>query len=272
MEDTLSAVKEYVVLMKSHRVEDCIVFGTSALREADNAQEFLTSVTSSTGVQVRVLSGDEEAELTLRGVINFLGEPHGAYLIVDIGGGSTEFILSCDGEARYKKSIAFGVVKLFEEFLPSDPIQKRELNALNEKLEREISKVADEVRPIHALHDIRLAGTAGTITTLAAIDLSLDKYRRDKVHLHILNLQRLKDIFSLLTSLTLGERKLIRGLEEGRADIIIPGAAFVILILEKFHKRKLIVSDSGILEGAMITLISSKISGFNAEKIIPNQE
>lgn len=255
MEETLRVLKEYASLMRLHRAEGRIIFGTSALREARNSRELINRVYEETGLTVRVLSEEEEGVFTFRGVTRSMDVP--TCLIIDVGGGSTEFILSVEGEVRCLRSIPIGVVKLAEEFIPSDPPSPLELEALQKELEsilrpllRDLLRDCPEEGPL-------LVGTGGTATTLAAIDLGLEAYRRERVHRHTLSLERLREIFNRLSRFPLAEREGIRGLERKRADVIVPGAALTIAVMEASAADTLTVSDAGILEGALISLAES---------------
>ncbi len=255
MEETLRVLKEYASLMRRHRAEGRIIFGTSALREARNSRELINRVYEETGLTVRVLSEEEEGVFTFRGVTRSMDVP--TCLIIDVGGGSTEFILSVEGEVRCLRSIPIGVVKLAEEFIPSDPPSPLELEALQKELGsilrpllRDLLRDCPEEGPL-------LVGTGGTATTLAAIDLGLEAYRRERVHRHTLSLERLREIFNRLSRFPLAEREGIRGLERKRADVIVPGAALTIAVMEASAADTLTVSDAGILEGALISLAAS---------------
>jgi exopolyphosphatase/guanosine-5'-triphosphate,3'-diphosphate pyrophosphatase len=257
IEETIRVLVEYSEIMRANDVGNYIAFGTGALREATNSGDFIARAEDSAGLRIRVLSGEEEADLIARGVINSLGESGGTCLIVDIGGGSTEVILSSRGRVVYKRSLPVGVVKLCESYLFSDPPSSGELERMERELESVVDLLDKDLRSVSSEMETTLVGTAGTITTLASVDLELRVYQREKVHLHRLSRARLEDIFDHLKNLPLSEREKVKGLEKGRADIIIPGAAFYIKIMERFGYENVTVSDSGLLEGAMMSLTSS---------------
>lgn len=264
MDASLSALKEFSSIISGSNVKHIRAVATSALREASNARFFIEKVFKETGITIEVISGEEEANFTLKGL---LGSFSGTNLlkktlfIVDIGGGSTEWILYRDERAISKDSIPIGVVKLNEDYIKSDPVSKDE-----------IAKIKDNITPF--LEDIKnktgiyldeqtiFVGTAGTFTTIASIDLGLETYSREKVHLHRIPLERLQSIYNEASQLTLEERKRIKGLEPERADLIIPGLVFTINIMDFFKFEELIVSDYGLLEGILFDMKEQIERGF----------
>ncbi|MCE5194572.1 MAG: Ppx/GppA family phosphatase [Nitrospiraceae bacterium] len=252
IEKSLSVLKAFSLLISSYNVPHVKAVGTSALREAENSDEFRKRALSETGIQIEIVSGKEEAELTAKGVLFDIHENISSF-ILDIGGGSTEWIL-CKGNSAIKTgTVSIGVVKLLEKHLRSDPpsinninLLKKELNDIAESIHSEIKNDIDDKTVF--------IGTAGTITTLAAIDLGLKKYDREKVHMHRISLRRMNEISDHLLSIPLSRRKKITGLEPERADLIIPGIVFTINIIQNFGFSEIIVSDNGLLEGALIKL------------------
>lgn len=252
MEATIQALKLYSAEIKSRGATHARAVGTSALREADNAWPFLGRVASETGTKVEVISGEEEARLTARGVLASVRVGATA-LIIDIGGGSTEWMLCEGGEVLRSGTVAVGVVKLLERHLHTDPPSLDELRAL----EKEADALCGEVlRRVGGLlrNDAVLIGTAGTATTLASIDLGLEAYDPERVHTHEIPLERLREKARLLISLPLEKRRVLRGLEPERADLIVPGAVLLIKLLEGMGLGSLVVSDHGLLEGILLEL------------------
>jgi len=248
---SLSVLEDFVRLMTHHNVTRIRALGTSALREASNSKEFITNVYEKTGISIDSISGLREAELTAKGVLLAFRDTNERSLIIDIGGGSTEWIL-CRKEmtSSLSSSIPVGVVNLHESFIISDPPSKRNVDSLEGEIDRWIMSVQSRIS-----HDLSapttLLGTGGTITTLAAIDLSLEHYVHEKVHMHTIPLKRLFDMRDLLLSLPLEERGKVRGLERGREDLIIPGILLTIRWCELLGFREIVVSDYGLLEGIL---------------------
>ena len=265
-ERTIKALKLFSEKLKEYRVEEVRAVATSVVRRAKNREEFLGGVREQTGLEVSTISGDEEARLSLLGVLSvikagtdFKSVPK--CLVVDIGGGSTEFIAVADGKMAGTWSLEMGVVHLTEEYLKADPPTKEELGNMESEIEGIISdlrcKILDSgfLTPnskLQTLNSTLFIGTAGTITTLAAIDQGLEKYEPDKINNYILKYTAIKKIYKHLASLHLRQREEILSLEKGREDIIIPGAAIVLKAMEAFGFSSITVSDAGLLEGILL--------------------
>src|SRR3990172_4947973 len=260
-ERTIKALKLFSEKLKEYRVEEVRAVATSVVRRAKNREEFLGGVREQTGLEVSTISGDEEARLSLRGVLSVIGHHNKRCLVVDIGGGSTEFIAVADGKMAGAWSLEMGVVHLTEKYLKTDPPTKEELGNMESEIEGIISdlrcKILDSgfLTPnskLQTLNSTLFIGTAGTITTLAAIDQGLEKYEPDKINNYILKYAAIKKIYNHLTSLHLRQREEILSLEKGREDIIIPGAAIVLKTMEGFGFSIITVSDAGLLEGILL--------------------
>jgi exopolyphosphatase/guanosine-5'-triphosphate,3'-diphosphate pyrophosphatase len=255
MERTVEAIGTLADLSRRERVEKTFAVGTGVLRAAGNQREFLEKVKQRTSIILRVLSGEEEARLMLEGVLWSLPDKTLPRLVVDIGGWSTE-ILWVEGEVpRETVSLELGVVALAERFLKRDPPLPGEVEALEihtRKLLEEIrARWEGAGRASRNLHPY-LVGTAGTATTLAAIDQGLTVYHPQKISGHLLSLAALRMMYLRLRSLSSEERLGIPGLEKGREDLIVAGAAILISLLEVFDLPVLEVIDSGLLEGVLL--------------------
>lgn len=261
MEASLTVLQEFSSLIQSNGVKAVKAVATSALREACNAGGFIEKVFTDTGISIQVISGEQEAELTMKGVLSSFPEStlthNNSLLIIDIGGGSTEWIL-CRGEHPVARgSIPIGVIKLHENFIKTDPVSKEDISALNREIISSIEIFKKDIRN-HINKETHLIGTAGTFSTLASIDLHLEMYSREKIHLHRLPLTRLLNIRNTLIAFPVRERMNMTGLEPGRADLIIPGIQFTINILESFGIDGLTVSDYGLLEGVFLETLKER--------------
>jgi len=252
--------------------------GTSALRQASNSDWFLSYIYEKLGMQVEVVSGDREAyfsftgavrdidiESILRGVERFrdgnCSRSKVSYkdrscwenvLVVDIGGGSSEFILgSYNCSVILTESIDMGCVRLTEKFINSNPPPIEDLNNMRVFIRKELKNTIEKIKKNGFSFII---GLAGTITTLAAIDLNLREYNKEKIHHHILSLSKIKQIYKNLCSLSLQERKKVIGLEPERADVIIGGTAVVLEIMELLEENIIVVSENDILNGIIYSL------------------
>jgi exopolyphosphatase/guanosine-5'-triphosphate,3'-diphosphate pyrophosphatase len=177
----------------------------------------------------------------------------GSALIIDIGGGSTEWIIYRDRDHVEMGSIPIGVIRLTQKFLKNDPVSETDVIRLNSEISPIVEDLRKRIGPLIS-KDTQFIGTAGTFTTIASIDMELDGYCREKIHLYGLDLHRLKNMFKRLRNLPLYKRREIRGLEPERADLIIPGVLFTIKIMEFFEFPELVISDYGLLEGTLLEL------------------
>ncbi len=255
MQRTLDVLRRFRDAAVSHEAAEIAVVGTSALREAKNREDFLVRAEKEAGVTVRVISGEEEARLTLLGVQAALpilaGRP---FLLMDIGGGSTEFLLVQGETIRATVSTGLGVVKLTEAHLRTDPPFPPELAAIREVASGRLTSLRD--REISGLGRGELfVGTAGTVTSLAAIDLELVPYDPSRINGHRLSRARVAQLLERLAHLPLALRRDMRGLEPARADVILAGAVICLAAMETLGYQEIIVSDGGLREGILLDVI-----------------
>ena len=211
--------------------ERTLLVATSAVRDAENGEAFLGEIEWSYGFETRLLSGEEEAELTLRGI----GEISDRTAVIDIGGGSTEIVTS-----RGHVSLDVGSVRQTEQLGEDTDAIGRHVRALLEK------HVSDDLRPSAGI------GVAGTVTTLAALDLRLPEYDRKRVHGHLLSRSAVDEQLERLAALPLAERRRVPALEPERAAVIVAGAAILRELLAYFRLDAIEVSERGILHGAAL--------------------
>ena len=254
---SIAVLREFSSLIAKHGVTYAKAVATSALREADNSDVFMRKVFDDTGISIQVISGEKEAGLILKGILlslpDSLYNAHRSLLIVDIGGGSTEWILYKDRRPINIVSIPIGVIKLAGNFIKSDPVSEDDIAALN----NEIVSCLDILNiglGQQIEKDTRFIGTAGTFTTIASVDMGLETYSREKIHLHVVSLDRLRGMSKKLLRLPMYEREKVRGLEPERADLIIPGIQFTIKVMDFFKFNELTISDYGLLEGVLLEL------------------
>jgi exopolyphosphatase / guanosine-5'-triphosphate,3'-diphosphate pyrophosphatase len=227
--------------------------GTGVLREAENRLIFLERIKQEAGVTVRIVSGQEEALLMARGVLSGITLAEGETVVFDMGGGSTEFVRGPGEPGSGAVSLPLGVVTLTERFLLSDPPGIPEQQALRDfgrTILRENLGRNDKIQ--------NLIGTAGTVTTLAAMALKMTAYDPALIHGLILTRKGLEELAGQIFSLPLAERILLPGLEKGRADLVAAGVLMVLEIMDYFSRENLTVSDTGLLEG----IILAEDSGF----------
>jgi len=253
MSRTLEALQGFAEEIRSEGVQSVRAVGTEALRKAPNGGQFAEEVKTQTGLSLEIIEGDEEARLTSAGVLAALSpQPHQC-LIFDIGGGSTEFILAEEGRVSFHKSYPLGVVRLAEDVSSSEERTRVIESAIDEL----IHDLAVSGCKLKKEKNFALVGTAGTVTTLAAVNMEMEDYDWRRVNNYRLERQELREIYQRLLDLSPEEREEVPGMEKGRGDLIIPGISVVLELLEKIDCSFLIVSDFGLLEGALIDLSSS---------------
>ena len=249
---SLTVLKRFADLTRRFKAEQLAVVATSAVREARNSEEFVNEAARETGLAIRVIDGKEEARLTLLGVRHGLRLGSQRVLVMDVGGGSTEFVLASGEAIEAMVSTGLGVVKLTERHLVSDPPAAAEIRGLEQAVVTRLERLR---RELPGLGGTRLIGTAGTPTTLAAIGLALVTYDRRRVQGHRLSLARVREVLDRLAALPVRERRRIPGLEPGRADVILAGAAIVAASMERLGYREMRVSDDGLREGILLDLL-----------------
>lgn len=260
--NTLSAFSE---LLKEHKVDKVRAVATSVVREAGNGRDFISLVKDNAGLDVEVIGGEEEASLALKGVLSCVNVKTRYALAFDIGGGSTEYILSNRRAPLYSESLRLGVVHATETFLKSDPPKEEEVGRLSTHVEEMLRPFLERLVGVGLREklppqnsDIALVGTAGTITTLAAMDLGIESYDPSRINNHILAYETVKRLFTLMLPLTLSERRRLKALEGGREDLIIAGTIIVLKTMEVFGFERMLVSDGGLLEGVLVEMVEKQ--------------
>lgn len=243
---TVDVLRDYRRVIDDLGVTSVRATATSAARDAANREEFFAAAERALGVRPELLPGDEEGQLSFRGAVGDLDPADGPFLVVDIGGGSTEFIVGTT-EAEGVVSADMGCVRITEKFLHGDPPAPEELaNAIGvvrdtlEDVERELPAVR-EAR--------RLVGLAGTITTMAAVEIGLPAYDKDRTHHFVLTHAAAEDVFRTLATEARKDRIHNPGLEEARADVIVGGALILVTIMRAWEINECLVSEADILDG-----------------------
>jgi exopolyphosphatase/guanosine-5'-triphosphate,3'-diphosphate pyrophosphatase len=252
MDRSIAALKEFVELMGHNGVSTYSAGATAVVREASNGSNFLNLVQSQTGLGVRLLSGFEEARLSLLGVASVISNRESAMVVFDIGGGSTELVWKGEGESSEMESssLPVGVVHLTETFLQGDPPGHEPCL----QLRKYVSNVLTELSFREDFHDTLWVGTAGTVTTLASIWYELTEYDPVRINGTVLERTWLADLCARLAETKLTERRKLTGLEPGREDIILAGALVTLEMMDIFDFSQFTVSDAGLLEGLFLDL------------------
>jgi exopolyphosphatase/guanosine-5'-triphosphate,3'-diphosphate pyrophosphatase len=244
VERTLAVLREYHGAIEQHGATHVRATATSAARDAENRDEFFTAAKAALGTEPELLSGEEEARVSFSGATTGLDAPS-PYLVVDIGGGSTEFVFGTT-EPEALCSIDVGCVRITEQWLHSDPPAPEELS-------NAVSAVRDELADVErAIPDLReartLLGLAGTVTTVAAVEQGLP-YDRDRIHHFRLAHGAVEDVFRTLALEPASERRHNPGLDPERVDVIVGGVIVLAAILRTFEFDEVLVSEQDILDG-----------------------
>jgi len=255
MQRAVTALKEFADIIQDHGIKPgkAHAVATAAMRDAQNGKEFSQCIRLKTGLHIRVVNGETEASMSLRGASAVLeSDARDDMLLIDIGGGSTEFIRSEQGQLGDAISCKLGVVRLVDAYLASDPPSAVDYQAMKNEVLQQLSTVDmywdDGRNPKH------LVGTAGTVTTLAAIHLNLFPYDANAVNNHVITRAEFTILRDQLLRLTHRERQALPTIEEGRADLMVAGLAIIEAVIERWHYKELIVVDAGLLEGAWLAI------------------
>jgi len=260
LDRTMVALREYAGLIAEAKPEAIRMVATSATRDAANSREFTDRVVAVLGVAPEVISGDEEAWLSFTGASRELvGTPLAAegrcpapYLVTDIGGGSSEFIVGDAAGISGAHSVNIGCVRLTERYLLGDPPPRREIEATTASIDAALDLVAAAV-PVGKART--LIGLAGSVTTVAAIALGLDRYDSARIHHARVPAARTHEIAGDLLAMTRAERASIGVMHPGRVDVIAAGALILDRIMTRFGFAEVLVSEHDILDGIAWSLI-----------------
>lgn len=253
LERTFAACREYAAIIKEHGAERLRFVATSASRDAENRDEFVRGVLDILGVEPEVISGDQEAAFSFTGATKELaGGDHlpKPYLVVDIGGGSTEFVVGDDrvGAAR---SVDIGCVRLTERHLVgdgvvSDPPTEAQIAAMRADIEAALD-LAEQTVPLREART--LVGLAGSVTTVSAIAQELPEYDSEAIHHSRVSHERVREITEWLLRSTHAERAAVPSMHPGRVDVIGAGALVLLSIMERIGAQEVVVSEHDILDG-----------------------
>ena len=253
LERTFAACREYAGIIKEHGAERLRFVATSASRDAENRDEFVRGVLDILGVEPEVISGDQEAAFSFTGATKELaGGDHlpKPYLVVDIGGGSTEFVVGDDrvGAAR---SVDIGCVRLTERHLVrdgvvSDPPTEAQIAAMRADIEAALD-LAEQTVPLREART--LVGLAGSATTVSAIAQELPEYDSEAIHHSRVSHERVREITEWLLRSTHAERAAVPSMHPGRVDVIGAGALVLLSIMERIGAQEVVVSEHDILDG-----------------------
>ncbi|WP_394613932.1 exopolyphosphatase [Lentzea sp. JNUCC 0626] len=256
IERTRQALLDYARTMQRKGVETARMVATSATRDASNRDEFFDMTEQILGAPAEVISGDEEARLSYLGAVADLDPDEGPFLVTDLGGGSTEFVLGTGSDVEAARSMDIGCVRLTERFIHSDPPGKDEIEQA-EAFARAAIKEAFEVVPVEKTKT--WIGVAGTVTTLSALVQGLEVYNSDDIHLSRITLDNVREITDRILSMTHDDRASLGPMHPGRVDVICGGAVVLRAIADELENRAgirtLVCSEHDILDGIAFSLV-----------------
>ncbi len=253
MDETISVLTKFRNECRKFEPLTIRAVATSAVREASNQKDFVSRVKKEAGLEIEVISWEEEADLMIKGVLWKLPNIEKDILVFDIGGGSTEFLLARDRKIISSVGTQLGTVRLTEKFISRHPVGLNEYKALETHFRRELKVVKEKLSDFPP--EV-LVGTAGTVTTFAAIDGDVYPYDPEQIHGRSLTFKRVEELLEDLKNKSLTERSAIRAIEKGREDLIIVGGALVLETMRVFECNLLTVSEHGLREGLVLDTLS----------------
>ncbi|MFF9097474.1 exopolyphosphatase [Streptomyces sp. NPDC014802] len=253
LERTFAACREYAEVIKEHGAERLRFVATSASRDAENRDEFVRGVKDILGVEPEVISGDQEAEFSFTGATRELsGHEHlpRPFLVVDIGGGSTEFVVG-EEHVRAARSVDVGCVRMTERHLVSggavtDPPTEEQIAAMRADIEAALD-LAEQTVPLREART--LVGLAGSVTTVSAIAQELPEYDSARIHHSRISREKVREITEWLLHSTHAERAAVPSMHPGRVDVIAAGSLVLLSIMERIGAEEVVVSEHDILDG-----------------------
>lgn len=251
IERVLTVLRDYRSAMDQFGVTKVRITATSAARDASNRDDFFGPAEQIIGAVPELLSGDQEARLSFAGATAELDPADGPFLVVDIGGGSTEFIVGAT-EPEAARSLNIGCVRLTEQWLHADPPAPEELSNAVGSVRDELEEMRNELPQLN--FGRRMIGLAGTVSAVAAIEQGLHTYERDKIHHFTLTKAAAEDVFRTLATEALADRIHNPGLERERADVIVGGCIVLVSVMRVFGFQECLVSESDILDGLVASI------------------
>lgn len=256
---TVDAIVKFGEMARGYNCEKIFCIGTAALRNAKNSDVFAAEVKKRANINLDIISGEKEANLGYIGVIGGISLGEDLVLIIDIGGGSTEFILGSSKDIFYKKSLNIGALILTEKFISKMPEKKEELNSLYEYINSEVSSLYNDIKDsklgelVSVGSNIKLVGIGGTVTQTSAINQKMIKYSREKIHMSVVTKENVINQIRDISALNIEERRNVIGLQPKRAEIIVTGELILKSIMENFGFDDIIISEYDNLEGLLLS-------------------
>ncbi|HEY0465197.1 MAG TPA: Ppx/GppA phosphatase family protein [Polyangiaceae bacterium] len=253
---TVAVLGEYAVQLRTHGVTRVRAVATSAARDAHNGAAFFDAAEDALGLRPELLSGDAEARLSFHGATLGLSRPDGPFLVIDLGGGSTEFVLGTD-QPEAAISLQMGCVRMTERYLHTDPPSSEQLAACEADVRRQVAQVRT-VMPVANARTV--VGLAGTVTALSALQLGLTHYDAARTHHSRLGARHVATLCARLARSSVAERRALL-VEPARAEVIVGGAVVLATVMSELGLTELLVSESDILDGLVASVASRSLEG-----------
>ena len=254
MQRAVGAIHKHQEKMNEYHVDEVVIIATSAIRDASNKDWFSQEIKSRTRLELRVISGDEEAELIFKGVKLAFGQIEEHSLILDIGGGSNEFILTEGGQPVWQESFPLGMARVVEQMPPSDPITESEILQINHWFDSQLSSLWERVS---GLHLSTLIGCSGAFDTIADLIDHTDEGTKDRIRQEII-LGNFNRVYEMLIASSATERMQMKGMEPIRVEMIVPAVLFIQLIINRLNIQNIFQTDFTLMHGMLFERISEE--------------
>lgn len=249
----INIIKEYKKIIDKHHIDKLYAIATSAVRSAENGTEFVAKIAEVTGVNVEIISGEKEAQLIYGGVHKTMSKEDSDYLVLDIGGGSTEFILVENNEMKSVKSFDLGMARLIEKFKPSEPITNLEISDIEAFLKKELKDFFEEVKLHHIETLIGSSGSFDTILSMVAHKFYKPGHFKKKLSSEF-EIEHFDYLYELMIKSNLKERCEIPGMDLIRVEMMVLAMVFTNLVIKELGIKKLMQSRYALKEGLLFSL------------------
>jgi len=251
----VATLTSFRTIVEQYEPDDVLAFGTAAIREAENGREFIDKVKQELNLSIYCIDGDTEATMIYYGVRNAVNLTHKPVLIVDIGGGSVEFVIGDEEQIYWQTSLPIGASLLKDRYHHHDPMPKREIDQLRNDLRRELATVKKQVDLYEPDQLIGVAGSFETVADIISANNADFHYSHDQIA-HHLPVDKFLDLHKRLTASTLDERLAIKGMHPERADMIVVASTLTHLIIEDYGIREMSLSRYGLKEGILYSVVN----------------
>lgn len=252
----IRALQQHKKTIEKYKTEKIFAFATSAIRSASNGKDFILEAKEKTGIDIKIISGDKEAELIYFGVRSAVKLNNSPSLIMDIGGGSTEFIIANKHEIFWKNSFLLGAARLLEKFKPSDPIKEKEVKEIEKYLDKSLKPLFEAMKRFPVEELIGSSGSFDSLAEMIAYKFYTIEILKGKTEYNF-NIEDCEKMYNTILRSTLKERLHMKGLTRMRVDMIVVSAIFVDYIFIKLGLRKMRLSKYSLKEGALWELQNS---------------